>query len=98
MDDGADLIGERDPAEPLGSVTDTATDTELEERQLFLERSTRGVEHDTGAQVRETCTGCGDRSRLLLPLDRDEGGEVVSRRALLGEGAFVYILGVVYSN
>ena len=91
MDDGADLIGERDPAEPLGAVTDTATDTELEERQLLLERTTGGVEHDAGAQVGQASAGRGDRSRLLLPLDRDEGGEVVSRRALLGDALIVGI-------
>ena len=57
MDDGADLVVERDPAEPLGAVTDTAADAELEERQLLLERATRGVEHDAGAQVGEASAG-----------------------------------------
>src|SRR4029077_2378314 len=77
--DCSDLVVDGDPALPLMTVAEASAEAELEQRQLFLQRTTLGGQHDSGAQV-----DCADacflrRQRGCFPLLAQVAEKIAAR-------------------
>jgi hypothetical protein len=83
VDDGADLVGERDPRQPLLAGAEAATEAEPEERELLGERAAGGVEDHGRAEVRHPHAGCLRRCGRRLPRHRHLGEEALACGARL---------------
>ncbi len=87
--DRSDLVVDVDPALPLVARAHLAAESELEQRQLLLERAALGRQHDAGAQ--ESDAGAGPRSAgaaSCLPGVADVGEESGAGRRRLVERAW----------
>src|SRR5256886_12353457 len=85
MQDGADLVSDRDPAHVLAARTDATPEPETEREQQAGQHATVAPEHDAAAVSRHANPCVGRRCCRPFPLHANTGDEVVARRALLVE-------------
>ena len=85
MQDGADLVSDRDPAHVLAARTDATPEPETEREQQAGQHATLAAEHDAAADSRHANSRVDRRCCGPFPLRAHTGDEVVALGALLVE-------------
>src|SRR6266536_1401715 len=85
VQDGADLVVDRNPAHVLASGAHAAAEAEAERQKHAREDTALATEDDAAPRSRNADAGIGRGRRRCFPLHADAGDEIVSRRALLVE-------------